>query len=378
MSEPLAILPVGDPRGPEARQFIELPHRLYRGCRQWVPRFRSEERAILERRHPFFEHSPGEFFIARRGARAVGRIMALENTRFNARHARGFGWFYLFECADDPEAAASLLGAAERWAGARGLAALVGPGGMGAGSGVGVLVDGFEHRAAMTMMSWTHPYYPALMEQAGYAAYKHYYSACLDRESFRMPERVRTLARKVLERGRFRLLEFRSKRDLLALAPRLGQIYNTAIAASHPDAYPYTEAELAHVIRQFAQVAEPALIKVIAYDGDIAGFVFGFPDLSAALQRAGGRLRPWNLLDLAAEYRRTRALVINGAGIRPEYQRLGGNALLYHALELTANTGRFRRAEMTQIADTTSLMLADMQTLGGRIYKTHRLYKRDL
>jgi len=164
----------------------------------------------------------------------------------------------------------------------------------------------------------------------------------------------------------------------LALAPRLGQIFNAAIAASHPDSYPYTEAELDQVIGQFARVAEPALIKVIAYDGQPAGFVFGFPDLSAALQRAGGRLAPWNLLDLAAEYRRTDTLIINGAGILPEYQRLGGNAVLYHTLERTANTGRFRFAEMTQIADTTSLMLADMQTLGGSVYKVHRLYRREL
>jgi hypothetical protein len=249
---------------------------------------------------------------------------------------------------------------------------------MGAGSGVGILVDGFQHRAAMTMMGWNHRYYSTLLERAGYAPYKHYYSARLQRDTFRMPERVRALAERALARGRFRLWEFRRKRDLLALAPRLGQIYNTAIAASHPDSYPYTTAELALVIRQFAQVAEPGLIKVIAYDGQPAGFVFGFPDLSAALQRARGRLYPWNLLDLAAEYRRTDSLIINGAGILPEYQRLGGNALLYHTLERTANTGRFRQAEMTQIADTTSLMLSDMQTLGGTVYKTHRVYKRDL
>jgi hypothetical protein len=249
---------------------------------------------------------------------------------------------------------------------------------MGAGTGVGVLVDGFEHRAAMTMMGWNPPYYAGLLERAGYAPFKHYYSARLERDSFRMPERVRSVAEKVLARGRFRLAEFRGKRELLALAPRLGQIYNAAIAASHPDSYPYSEGELAEVIRQFAQVAEPGLIKVITYDGQPAGFVFGFPDLSAALQRARGRLRPWNLLDLAAEYRRTDSLIINGAGILPEYQRLGGNALLYHTLERTANTGRFRQAEMTQIADTTSLMLSDMQTLGGTVYKTHRVYKREL
>jgi hypothetical protein len=372
------VLRVSGPRSAEARAFLELPYALYGSCPQWVPPLRGETRRLLERRHPFFEHSPGEFFIARRGRLTVGRVLALENTRYNARHDRRFGWFYLFECAQDPEAAGGLLAEVERWARGRGLASVVGPGGMGAGSGVGVLVDGFQHRAAMTMMGWNPPYYSALLEQAGYSPFKHYYSARIETEDFRMPERVRSLAEKVLARGRFKVLEFRSKRDLLAVAPRLGQIYNTAIAASHPDSYPYTQGELSQVIRQFAQVAEPALIKVITYDGQPAGFVFGFPDLSAALQRARGRLAPWNLLDLLAECRRTDSLIVNGAGIQPEYQRLGGNALLYHTLERTANTGRFRSVEMTQIADTTSLMLADMQTLGGTVYKTHRLYKRDL
>jgi hypothetical protein len=374
----IRVLPVPGPRSAEAGAFLQLPYTLYDSCPQWVPPLRAEVLRLLERRHPFFEHSPGEFFIARRGTRTVGRVLALENTRYNARHGRRFAWFYLFECVEDPEAAGALLAEVERWARGRGLTAVVGPGGMGAGSGVGVLLDGFRHRAAMTMMGWNPPYYSTLLEKAGYSPFKHYYSALLERETFRMPERVRSLADKVLARGRFRVQEFRRKRDLLAVAPRLGRIYNTAIAASHPDSYPYTERELAQVIRQFAQVAEPGLIKVIAYDGEPAGFVFGFPDLSAALQRARGRLYPWNLLDLAAEYRRTDSLIINGAGILPEYQRLGGNALLYHTLEQTANTGRFRQAEMTQIADTTSLMLADMQTLGGRVYKTHRLYKRDI
>jgi hypothetical protein len=33
---------------------------------------------------------------------------------------------------------------------------------------------------------------------------------------------------------------------------------------------------------------------------------------------------------------------------------------------------------MVQIADTTGPMLADMKTLGGRVYKIHRIYRREL
>ena len=69
---------------------------------------------------------------------------------------------------------------------------------------------------------------------------------------------------------------------------------------------------------------------------------------------------------------------MNGAAILPEYQKLGGNGLLYYELIRTIMDSGYKRAEMVQIADTTSLMLADMQTLGGRVYKVHRIYKRGI
>ena len=49
-------------------------------------------------------------------------------------------------------------------------------------------------------------------------------------------------------------------------------------------------------------------------------------------------------------------------------------SLISHLIHLLEQSG----AEMVQIADTTSLMLADMQTLGGRVYKIHRIYGREL
>jgi hypothetical protein len=383
MSASLELRPVQGSRGPEGRAFIELPFRLYRACPQWVPSFRSDVRAILDRRHPFFEHSAGAFYLARRSGRAVGRLAVLENTRYNDRYGTRFAFFHLLELEEDPEAAEALFEEAGQWTRRRGLAALVGPSGLGATTGSGILVDGFEHRAAMTMMGYNYPYYARLLEQLGFQTHQHLYSARLDAGSFRLPERVRVVAEKVLARGRFRVLEFRSKRQLLRLAPRLGQVYNTAIGGDHTETYPYTERELERVTRELTLVAEPSLIKVLAYDERIVGFVFAFPDLSAALRRSAGRLTPWALLDILREYRRTAGLIVNGMGILPEFQRLGGNAVLYYALERAARGRRppsppFRHVDLTQVADTTALMLSDLRTLGGQIYKTHRVYRKEL
>ncbi len=69
---------------------------------------------------------------------------------------------------------------------------------------------------------------------------------------------------------------------------------------------------------------------------------------------------------------------MNGAGILPRFQRLGGNALLYYMLEQVASKRSFVSVDAVQVAETTEMMLADMETLGGKVFKRHRVYRKDL
>ena len=119
-------------------------------------------------------------------------------------------------------------------------------------------------------------------------------------------------------------------------------------------------------------VADPKLIKIIAHGDDVVGFLFGFPDLSAALQRARGHLFPFGLLDLLLEMKRTKWIAMNGAGILPEFQGRGGNALLYSEMEKTMAEFHFEHADLTQIAETAVQMRQDLVNVGGKPYKNHR------
>jgi hypothetical protein len=373
----LTVVPVepGDRRG--IREFIELPFHLYRGTPQWVPPLRSELRGILERRHPFFRHSEARPLLALRGGAAVGRLTVFENRSFNRTQNRRSARFYHFECRRDPEAATALFEAAAAWARERRLTELVGPYGFSTMDGGGILVEGFSERASMTMMHYHHPYYRGLLESWGFEKERDFYSALLQRDAFMLPDKIRRVAEISLARGRFTVPSFRRKRELLALAGRVGEVYNRSFV-THEDFSPLSEEEIRGLARALLRVTRPSLVKLLLYQGELAGFLLAFPDLSGALQRARGSLGPWNLMDLATEWRRTDRLLVNGAGILPEYQKLGGNALLYYELYRTVMQSGYQSAEMVQIADATTLMLSDMQTLGGRIYKVHRIYRRSL
>jgi len=377
MQDKVTIEVVESSRGRAARDFIDFPHRLYHGCAQWVPQFRRDIRVMLDRRHPFFERGRAQFIVARKGDRAVGTLCAIENVAYNEFHKSKRGHFHFFDCVDDKEVSHSLFEAAFAWLRGRGMEEVVGPFGIGF-MGMGALVDGFEHRAVMTMMGYNRPYYGPALEAEGFAKHRDQLSMFIDAKAFRLPDKIRRVAEIAMKRGSFEVPEFRSKRDLVRRAQDIGRVYNESFQSHGDEFSPFSEREIQQITSDLVTVADPSLIKLLLCKGEIAGFLFGFPDLSAALQRSRGRITPWSIADLLLEYGRTRWLIVNGAGILPRYQRLGGNALLYSMLEKIASRRRFLFVDAVQIAETTELMLADLKTLGGKVYKIHRIYRRSI
>ncbi len=359
------------------RRFIDLPVRLYAGDSRWVQPIRKEVAETLRRdRHPFYEDSEADFFLAVRDGRDVARVGVLENRPFNQYHGLHDADLCYFDCENDLEAVEALFQQAVGWAKSRGLNRVVGPKGFNALDGYGVLIDGFEHRQLMTMMTYNYPYYAHLLEQVHFEKVVDFVSYWLERDSFRMPERVNRVAERVRRRKSVQFETLRSKRELIGWAQRLREAYNRTFIQNW-EFRPLKPAEIDLIVRNVLILADPSLIKLLTKQDQVIGFLLGFPDVSAALQRAKGRLLPWRILDILWEARRTEWLVLNGAGILPEYQGAGLNALLYSEIERTVRGSRFKYAHITQIAETAVQMRRDLQELGAHPFKNHRVYGRE-
>ena len=362
----------------QVRRFTRLPFQFYKNAPQWVPPILIDHETQLNRRkHPFYQHSDADFFIAVRNGLDVGRLAVLENRRFNQYHGTRKAQFYFFECEDNQETANALFECAFEWASARRLNEVSGPKGLGPLDGFGMLVEGFEHRQLMTMMNYNQPYLPILAENAGFTKEVDFVSCYLSANTFNLPERVHRIAERVLQRGALHIQRFKNKRELLAWAPRIGRAYNQAFV-NNWEYYPLTEAEMQFVVDNILAVADPRLIKIIAHEDRAVGFLFGFHDLSAAIQRSKGHLLPFGLIDMLLEMRRTKWVALNGAGILPEFQGRGGNALLYSEMEKTVKEFGFEHADLTQVAETAVEMRHDLENLGGKPYKNHRVFHKYL
>jgi hypothetical protein len=363
----------------QVKRFIKLPYRLYKDCPQWVPLLDVDAYAYLNRKkHPFHEHSDVDFFLAVRDGQDVGRIATIENKPFNQYHDTKKANFYFFDCENDQEATDALFETAFEWAQERNLDTMVGPKGMGPLDGYGVLVRGHEHRNTMTMLNYNHAYYQGLVEAQGFEKEVDFVSCYLPADSFRIPERVERIAQRVMERGHLEVKRFKNKKELLAWASRIGKAYNGAFVDNW-EYYPLSQREIDFVVDNIMMVADHRLIKIIVHGDDVVGFLFAFPDVSAALQRAKGKLNPLSLMDLLLDMKRTHSVSANGMGILPEFQGHGGNAILYAEMGRTLlDFKQFQHVEMTQVAETTEQMRADLKNLNGVEYKNHRVYRKSI
>jgi len=356
-------------------EFVELPYRLYQGVPQWVPLMKVDVRNMLDpKKHPFYEHSDAQGFIAKRNGQTVGRVAVMENRLYNQVHNKKIANFNLLESENDLDVIKALCDTCKEWASIRGLEKIVGPKPFGLGDGYGVLVEGFEKRQMMIMMNYNLPYLPRLLEEYGFEKEVDFVSCQIDIEKFNLPEKVKRVAERVLGKGTIGVRNFRSRQELRTVGKQIGEVYNRVFVKNW-EYYPYTQREIETAIENVILFADPKMIKVLT-DGDaIIGFLFAFPDVSRAIQRHKGSLNPISILDLLWETKRTDMVSVNGMGILEEYHGRGGNALLYYEMEKTVKSQHFKYAEFTQVAESAEQMRKDLITLGGAEVKNHRVYR---
>lgn len=369
------ILQIDPSNREHSRRFRRLPFRIYSQIPQWVPPMAVDADRLLDHRHPFYQHSTAAFFLAIEDGRDVGRLAVLDNAHYNTYNATRTAFFYLFECEPQLQAAMGLFAAAVQWAKSRGLTEIIGPKGFTALDGMGLLVRGFEHRPALGI-PYNPPYYMEFIEEAGFIPNGDTLSGRVNR-TFELSDKIRRAAQLVKKRTGLRVEHFTSRASLRAFVPRLEGLYNAALEGTTGNT-PLTSDEARSMAQQIIWFADPRLIKMIFKDDELAGFLFAYPDVSAAIQRTGGRLWPLGWVDLYTELRRTKWLNVNGMGVLPRFRGLGATALLFCELYDSIIAGNFDYAEVVQIGAENVRMLNEIRGLEIDFHKTHRMFKRDL
>ena len=361
----------------DLKRFHRVPWRIYPGrYPAWVPPLLVEERERLDRRrNPFFEHGEVVPFLATRRGRVVGRIAAIENRLHNEVHGDRVGFFGLFECEEDSEAARALLDAVAAWLADRGLTTVRGPATLSMNEIVGLLLDDFADPPTI-LMPFNPPYYAALLESWGLRKAKDlraYWSstAGFHEERFAGLERVVARSRHELSVRRLRKRRFQEEVELIR------DLYNRAWERNW-GFVPMTDGEIDRMARQLKPILDPELALIGEVNGQPAGFALALPDVNQALHKLNGRLFPFGLVKLFWYLRRVTRVRILTLGVEPEHRKSGLDALLYLQIFRAAVTRGYVGGESSWILEDNRVMCRALEKMGFVLRKTYRIYERAL
>jgi hypothetical protein len=357
--------------------FVRFPYSLYRDDPNWVPPLEMERKDFLDpRKNPWFEFGTVELFLARRQGEVVGRIAAVDDPRYNEFHGTRLGFFGMFECVNDPGVAQGLFDAAAAWVKGRGFQEMMGPVNFSTNYECSVLVEGFDAPPAV-MMAYNLRYYPSLYEACGFEKAKDLWAWDLS-ANVPPPEKVARIAEKIRHREGVVVRKVNLK-EFDAEVRRIKEIYNAAWEKNW-GFVPYTDKEFDHIARDMRQMVVADLLLIAEVKGEPVAFSMTLPDANFAIRAAKGRLThyglPTGLLRLVLASRKIKRLRLITLGIKEGFRRRGLDAILYLDTLRAAKELGYSGGEISWTLEDNHLVNRAIESMGGRKYKTYRIYKK--
>lgn len=362
----------------DLREFVRFPFRVYGDHPCWVPPLIADEiETFTPERNPAFEDAESRQFLAYRDGAPVGRVAAILSRAANRKYGTAnlrFGWF---ECLDDEEAARALFGEVEKWARELGMTTVTGPHGFCDLDPNGMMVEGFGELGTLSG-NYNHPYYPRLLEAAGFEKEIDYVEFTCRPPAAGLPEKLERLLERVRTRSTFRLVPFRTNKEVVARAPEIFHLLNESFEEVY-GTVPLTDRQIAYFTKKYINYVDPALIKVVVDEADeMIGFLLTMPSLSRALQRARGRLFPLGWFWILRGLKERETLDFLLAGIRKDYRGLGVDLLMIADILRTASAQGFVRSESNQELETNTRVQAFWRYFDPVLHKRRRIYRKSL
>ncbi len=362
----------------DLRAFIFLPKKIHTYHKNWVPPIYMDEKKYFNpKKNKAFSYCDTVLLVAFRGKDAVGRVMGIINSRYNQYKKERTARFGYLETEKDEEAVNALLDFLDDWARKKGMNKIVGPYGFSDQDPEGFLIEGFENRPTIATY-YNFEWMPRFVEKRGYSKEVDYFVYRIDvpRE---FPEFYRRIYERVKKRGGFDILEFKKKRELKPWINSVLHLMNECYVGSDIYGYaPLDEEEMAALTKRYLPVIDPRFVKVVKKGDEVVAFIVGMPDLTEGIQKARGRLFPLGFLKILRAAKKTKQLDLLLGAIKEEHRGRGLDVLMGTKMILSAHEAGLEIIDTHHEMETNTRVRAEMERMGGKVYKRFRIYQKKI
>jgi GNAT superfamily N-acetyltransferase len=362
----------------EMKAFIYLPEKLHEGHANWVhPIYMDERKYFNPKKNKAFGYCRTLLLLAYRDEQLVGRAMGIINERFNEYRKEQLARFGYLETIESQEVVHALLSRVEEWARSLGMTRIVGPYGFSDQDPEGFIIEGFENRATIATY-YNFDWMPRMVENEGYTKDIDYYVYKLDipRE---LPEFYHKIFERAKKRGNFEVLEFRKRREIKPWIRPILALMNECYTGGNIYGFaPLDEKEMDDLAKRYMPVLDPRFVKGVIKEGEPMAFVVGIPDMTAGIQKARGRLLPFGFIHVLRAQKKTKQLDLVLGAVKEKYQGMGLDVMMGFRMLTSAREAGFEYLDSHHEMESNVKVRAEMERMGGKVYKRFRVYQKNL
>jgi len=362
----------------ELKKFIYLPEKIHATHERWVhPIYMDEWKYFSPQKNRAFSYCDTVICLANKDHRCSGRIMGIINRRYNEYRNEKTARFGYLESYKDKEVVEALLKYVENWARDHGMKKIVGPYGFTDQDPEGFLIEGFE--SSVTIPNYYNfEWMPDFMEELGYKKDMDYVVY-----EIKVPDEIPDFYKKINERikrkGDLEILEFEKRKELKPWIKPILHLMNECYTKTNIYGYtPLEEDEMEDLAKKYLPLLNPSFIKAVLHKGEPVAFIVGMPNPAQGVKKAKGRLFPFGFIKVIREIKKTKQLDLLLGGIKEEYRGRGLDVLMgIHMLE-SAHEAKMEVIDTHHEMESNVKVRAEMEKMGGKIYKRFRVYQKDL
>ncbi len=358
--------------------FVYLPEKIHKNHKNWAPPIYSDDMVFFDpKKNKSFDECDYQILIAIKNGEVVGRCMGLIHHIYNKEHNEKCGRFSFLETYDDYEVFKKLIDHIAQWAKAKGMEQLVGPLAFSDHDPQGMLYEGYEEINVIAS-NCNLPYLTDFCVKFNFEKKVDLVEYKID-----IPEQFPEIYNKIGERFRLnqkniRIEEYKTK---LQFRPIIKPVL-TLINKTFGNVYgftPFTDKEMSDYTNRYIFLLSPHFIKVAKNENDeVIGTVVGIPDFSEGFKACKGRLWPFGFLKLLTSGRKTKMIVLLLGAIDQRYQGRGIDVYMGIKMLESAKKQGYKYIDSHLELETNTKVRAEMERMGGVIFKKYRIYQKDL
>lgn len=316
----------------DIKKFVDFPHKLYKGCKNFVPFLNIDEiNKFDEKKNESYDDCIVKCFLALKDNKVVGRvagiIQKLYNEKVNEKRVR----FSRFDAINDKEVSRALFSAVESWAKEQGMKLIHGPMGYNDLDREGLLIEGFDYMSTFEEQ-YNYDYYADLIEDYGFKKEVDWVEYRIFKPNEPI-ERIERLAEAVSKRYKLKVLRPDSLKAFIR--DYKDQFFDTLDAAYSPlyGVVPFSDKLKDSLIDQFGLILnKDFIVGILNEEGKMVGFGLVFPSLSESVNKSKGKILPFGIFRMLKQIKNPRSLDLGLIAIRPEYQNKGVNTIILSVL----------------------------------------------